>query len=145
MAQCIHTHTHTQCSGIPWKYDTKLFFQIHTIYNVKKLKEMCVRAWACIWIRWRKDSTFLITTNRVPGCLASYSLYFLPEDDRRFFGIRSICKSITEMQFEENRDFRTMALRTCPVKVSRPRPLQDLGRASAASHNMKLRLAFRLA
>ena len=38
-----------------------------------------------------------------------------------------------------------MAMPTCTVKSSRPRPLQDLGRASAASHNMKLRLAFPLA
>jgi hypothetical protein len=28
----------------------------------------------------------VITTNHVPGCLASYSLYFAAEDERRFFG-----------------------------------------------------------
>ena len=38
-----------------------------------------------------------------------------------------------------------MAMPTCPVKTSSTKPLQDLGPAFAASHNMKLRLSFRLA
>jgi len=92
-----------------------------------------------------KSPSFLITTKRVPGCLASYSLYFSPEDDRRFFGARSRYKRNAAIWFEESRDFRTLVIPICPEKPSRPKPLQDLGRASAASHNMKLRLEFRLA